>query len=120
MVIETFVCGSEPVYARAAEQGRMLPEGLEYVDSWVSEDLGRCWQLMETDDRALLDEWIARWDDLVESRSCPFGRRQKRREPPLTSRRRDQLADDDVHHRPTSRSGYPAIDFLSRRQRFGR
>lgn len=65
MVIETFVHGPEPVYARAAEQGRMLPEGLEYVDSWVSDDLRRCWQLMETDDRALLDEWIARWDDLA-------------------------------------------------------
>jgi hypothetical protein len=43
----------------------MLPEGLEYLDSWLSEELGRCWQLMETDDRALLDEWIAHWDDLV-------------------------------------------------------
>lgn len=71
MVIETFVHGPEPVYARAAEQGRMLPEGLEYVDSWVSDDLGRCWQLMETDDRALLDEWIAHWDDLVEFEVVP-------------------------------------------------
>jgi Domain of unknown function (DUF3303) len=71
MVIETFVRGAEPVYARAAEQGRMLPEGLEYIDSWVGEDLGRCWQLMETDDRALLDEWIARWNDLAEFEVVP-------------------------------------------------
>jgi hypothetical protein len=71
MVIETFVDGPEPVYARAAEQGRMLPEGLEYVESWVSEDLRRCWQLLETDDRALLDEWIERWEDLVEFEIVP-------------------------------------------------
>ena len=71
MVIETFVRGPESVYARAAEQGRMLPEGLEYVESWVSDDLGRCWQLMETDDRALLDEWITDWGDLVEFEVVP-------------------------------------------------
>jgi hypothetical protein len=71
MVVETFLHGAEPVYARAAEQGRMLPDGLEYLDSWVSEDLGRCWQLMETDDRALLDEWIARWHDLASFEVVP-------------------------------------------------
>jgi len=65
MVVETFLHGAEPVYARFAECGRMLPDGLEYVDSWVSDDLGRCWQLMETNDPALLDQWIARWNDLA-------------------------------------------------------
>jgi Protein of unknown function (DUF3303) len=71
MVVETFLHGAEPVYARAAERGRMLPEGLEYIDSWVSQDRERCWQLMETDDRALLDEWMSRWDDLVEFEVVP-------------------------------------------------
>lgn len=71
MVVETFLRGAEPVYARAAERGRMLPEGLEYLDSWVSEDLGRCWQLMETEDRVLLDVWMSRWDDLVEFEVVP-------------------------------------------------
>lgn len=71
MVVETFLHGAQPVYARAAEQGRMLPDGLEYVDSWVSDDLGRCWQLMETDDPTLLDEWIAQWQDLVEFEVVP-------------------------------------------------
>lgn len=65
MVVETFLHGPDPVYARAAERGRMLPDGLQYVDSWVSEDRRRCWQLMETDDPSLFDEWIANWDDLV-------------------------------------------------------
>jgi len=66
MVVETFRHGAEPVYARAAERGRMLPEGLEYIESWVSDDLHRCWQLMEADDPSLLDEWISRWDDLAD------------------------------------------------------
>lgn len=65
LVIETFKCGAAPVYARAAERGRLLPEGLDYVDSWIEEGLGRCFQLMETDDPALFDEWMAAWDDLV-------------------------------------------------------
>ena len=64
--METFRHGAEPVYARAAERGRMLPEGLEYIDSWVSDDLHRCWQLMETDDPSLFDQWISRWDDLAD------------------------------------------------------
>jgi Domain of unknown function (DUF3303) len=67
MVIETFVRGPGPVYERAAERGRMLPPGLEYVDSWVDErGLDRCFQLMETEDPALFDDWIANWRDLAE------------------------------------------------------
>jgi hypothetical protein len=66
MVIERFVHGARPVYQRAAERGRMLPDGLVYVDSWIDESLQRCFQLMETDDPALFDEWIANWSDLGE------------------------------------------------------
>jgi hypothetical protein len=65
MVIETFVHGARPVYERAAEQGRMLPPGLTYVDSWIDESLGRCFQLMDTDDPALFEEWTALWADLA-------------------------------------------------------
>jgi hypothetical protein len=65
MVIEEFVRGARPVYERAADRGRMLPPGLEYVDSWVDERLERCFQLMETDDPTLIDSWIAEWSDLV-------------------------------------------------------
>ena len=71
MVVETFLRGPESVYARATERGRMLPEGLSYLDSWVSNDLGRCWQLMETDDPALFDEWIAHWNDLADFEVVP-------------------------------------------------
>jgi hypothetical protein len=65
MVIERFLSGPEPVYRRAAERGRMLPDGLAYVESWVDERLDRCFQLMETDDPSLFDAWIACWDDLT-------------------------------------------------------
>jgi hypothetical protein len=72
MVIEHFKQGPGPVYARAAQWGRMLPDGLVYVDSWVDERrLERCFQLMETDDPALLDEWIANWSDLADFEVVP-------------------------------------------------
>jgi hypothetical protein len=67
MVIERYRSGPGPVYQRAAASGRMLPDGLTYVNSWVVADGGmdRCFQLMETSDPALLDAWTARWTDLV-------------------------------------------------------
>ena len=72
MVVETFKEGPRPVYARAASKGRMLPPGLVYVDSWIDErGLDRCFQLMETADPALLDDWIVKWSDLVEFEVVP-------------------------------------------------
>jgi Protein of unknown function (DUF3303) len=67
VVVETCTSGPEPVYRRAAERGRMLPEGLRYVDSWVVDDgaLDRCLQPMETDDGRLFEPWIAAWRDLA-------------------------------------------------------
>ena len=66
MLVETYKNGPAPVYARARERGRMLPDGLRHVDSWVdAERLDRCFQVMETSDRALLEQWIERWGDLV-------------------------------------------------------
>jgi hypothetical protein len=66
MVIETFRNGDAiPVYKRFADCGRMAPEGLRYLASWVDERLERCYQVMETDDPVLLDRWIANWNDLV-------------------------------------------------------
>jgi hypothetical protein len=71
MVVERFTRGARPVYERATERGRMLPPGLAYVDSWIDEGLGRCFQLMETDDPALFDAWIAEWSDLAEFEVVP-------------------------------------------------
>ncbi len=67
MVIERYKHGPAPVYERAAKSGRMLPPGLSYLDSWIVDDgkLETCFQLMETDDPELLDEWCRCWEDLV-------------------------------------------------------
>jgi Domain of unknown function (DUF3303) len=71
MVIETFTHGARPVYERARDRGRMLPNGLRYVESWVEDGLGRCFQLMEADDPALFDAWTAEWSDLAEFEIVP-------------------------------------------------
>jgi len=60
-----------PVYRRFRDRGRLLPEGLEYVSSWVDEKLERCFQLMETQDLELVNEWIANWSDIVEFEVYP-------------------------------------------------
>jgi hypothetical protein len=72
MVVERFRDKDPaPVYRRFRDRGRLAPEGLQYVSSWVDDKLERCFQLMEADDRALLDEWIARWSDLVDFEVYP-------------------------------------------------
>ena len=65
MVIERFRDGkAREIYERFRAQGRLTDEGLEYIDSWVSEDVNQCFQLMRTADPALLEQWAARWSDL--------------------------------------------------------
>ena len=67
MVIEHFRNGdAAPVYRRFRERGRMAPEGLKYISSWVNEELSRCYQVMEATDRVLLEEWMRNWADLIE------------------------------------------------------
>lgn len=66
MVIESFLPGCrEKVYERFHQKGRMLPEGLHYVNSWLEKDGDRCFQLMETDNPALFQGWLDHWKDLV-------------------------------------------------------
>jgi len=67
MIIEHFRNGDpQPVYARFRERGRLAPEGLRYVSSWVTADYERCYQVMECEDRSLIDQWMQAWEDLVE------------------------------------------------------
>ena len=67
MVVEHFRGGDPlPVYRRFRDLGRLAPDGLRYHASWVTADFTRCYQVMECDDPALLDAWIARWADLVQ------------------------------------------------------
>jgi hypothetical protein len=67
LVIEHFRGGDAvPVYRRFRDHGRLAPEGLTYVASWVTADLKRCFQIMECGDPGLLSEWTSRWRDLVD------------------------------------------------------
>ena len=67
MVVEHFKNkDAVPVYRRFRDQGRMAPEGLVYVSSWVDDKRERCYQVMETDDPALLGVWMAKWKDLID------------------------------------------------------
>lgn len=67
MIVEHFRGGDPaPVYERFRERGRMAPAGLSYIDSWVTSDLHRCYQLMECEDSGLLRQWMGNWEDLVD------------------------------------------------------
>jgi Protein of unknown function (DUF3303) len=67
MVIERFKENAAPeIYRRFREKGRMMPEGLECISSWIDLDFKRCWQLMQTEDFALFDRWIENWGDLMD------------------------------------------------------
>jgi len=65
MVIETFGGNAKAVYRRFRDKGRMMPDGVNFVGSWVTADLQRCFQLMECDDVALLQRWVAEWCDVA-------------------------------------------------------
>jgi hypothetical protein len=72
MVIERFRPGRAPdVYRRFRDRGRMAPDTVRYVASWVDLQFERCFQVMEADDEAPLREWMAQWDDLVEFEVIP-------------------------------------------------
>jgi hypothetical protein len=72
MIIERYKDNdARPVYRRFRDQGRLAPEGLGYISSWVTSDLACCYQVMECDDPRVLDEWMARWSDLVDFEVVP-------------------------------------------------
>jgi Protein of unknown function (DUF3303) len=72
MIIENFKNRNPvPVYRRFRQQGRLAPDGLQYVSSWVDEKLERCFQLMEAPDISYINEWIANWNDIVDFEVYP-------------------------------------------------
>ena len=72
MVIEDFRNKDrKAIYRRFQEKGRMMPAGLSFVSSWVAADMSRCFQLMESDDVALFQRWVAEWCDLAEFEIVP-------------------------------------------------
>jgi hypothetical protein len=70
MVVEHFK-DVPAIYRRLREKGRMMPEGLEYVSSWIDVDLKICWQLMQTKDESLFQRWIDNWKDLMDFEIVP-------------------------------------------------
>jgi len=70
MVIEQFKDAPE-IYRRLREKGRMMPDRLNYISSWIDTDLKVCYQLMETEDVSLFDRWTENWDDLMEFKIVP-------------------------------------------------
>jgi len=72
MVIEKFKNrNARAIYRRSREQGRMLPDGLRYVDSWVESNFDRCFQLMECDDPRLFQQWVIQWQDIIDFEITP-------------------------------------------------
>ena len=72
MVVERFSPGSIPgIYRRLRDEGRTLPEGLSYVDSWIEVGLGRCFQLMESNDAGLIQQWLLDWNGMFEVEVVP-------------------------------------------------
>ena len=72
VIVENFRGGNAvPVYRRFRDRGRLAPDGLRYHGSWVTTDFRRCFQLMECDDRTLLEQWMANWRDLVDFEVTP-------------------------------------------------
>ena len=72
MIVERFRDGDAlPVYRRFRDRGRLAPDGLRYVASWVTDDLRRCFQIMECEAPQLRAQWMARWEDLIEFEVTP-------------------------------------------------
>jgi hypothetical protein len=87
MVVEDFKPGKVgDIYRRLQESGRQMPAGLTYIGSWITDDLRRCYQVMECDEPRLLDEWIANWADLMDFEVIPVIDSQTARERALASR----------------------------------
>ncbi len=73
MVVERFKPGAaQSIYSRVADKGRMIPAGVHYIESWVASDLSVCYQLMETDDYALFEQWTSKWADLIDFEIVPL------------------------------------------------
>jgi hypothetical protein len=71
VIVENFRGDPVPVYRRFRDQGRLAPDGLRYVNSWVTHDLQRCYQVMECDDPRLLQQWMDLWSDIADFEVIP-------------------------------------------------
>jgi Protein of unknown function (DUF3303) len=80
MVIERFRNrDAKAVYRRFRDDGRMMPDGLRYVGSWIEVNFDRCFQLMECDDARMLQQWMINWTDLMEFEVVPVATSEETR-----------------------------------------
>jgi hypothetical protein len=81
MIIEKFKPGKiKEVYSRFAERGRLAPDDLLYVSSWITDDLSTCYQVMQTENSESLNKWIDNWKDLIDFEVTPVITSQQVRE----------------------------------------
>ncbi len=72
MIIERFHAGKvKALYRRFDEKGRMLPEGVNYINSWTNEQVSTCYQLMDSDSIESIYQWIGQWSDLADFEVIP-------------------------------------------------
>ena len=103
MVIERFRnADAEAVYRHFQEKGRMAPEGVTYVDSWISASMDVCFQIMETDDLSKLQEWVVNWSPVVMCEIVPVTPSATLRE--WMFPRLDAQKNETRHFRPNDRS----------------
>jgi hypothetical protein len=73
MVVENYKEGCfENIYERYNSEGRLLPEGLNFSNSWVNKEKNICFQLMEANDPELFYVWFEKWNDLVDFELYPI------------------------------------------------
>jgi Domain of unknown function (DUF3303)/Putative zinc-finger len=95
MVIERYKNrNAKAVYLRAKEQGRILPDGLTYMGSWVEDNFDRCFQLMECEDPQLFQQWTVHWEDLVAFEIVHVVTSEEAREAALSGRSLAPIDDD--------------------------
>ena len=81
MIVEKFKQGkAKEVYKRFEEKGRLMPDGVNFINSWITEDAMTCYQVMETEDVTKLQEWMENWKDLVEFEFFPVITSQQAKE----------------------------------------
>jgi len=72
MIIERFHPGTvKLLYERFAEKGRLMPEDVEYINSWIDKNVSTCYQVMQSDSIDKIQVWISCWDDLADFEVIP-------------------------------------------------
>ena len=86
MIIEKFHSSKgKLIYQRFKEKGRMMPEGVEYINSWINEPVSICYQVMESDCLEKILEWISHWSDIADFEVVPVMTSEEAKEKLFTS-----------------------------------